>query len=113
MALIGRLRDGLRDIDGVTMYCQDDLAHHIGVLAFNVAGLEAADVGMMLDVDHNIACRTGLHCAPRVHQQLGTVARHGAVRLSVGPFNTASHVETALGAVREIAAMRKPAPAHA
>ena len=113
MALIRQLRDGLREIDGVTMYCQDDLEHHIGVLAFNVAGFEAADVGTMLDVDHNIACRTGLHCAPRVHEQLGTVARHGAVRLSVGPFNTAAHIDTAIGAVREIAAMRKGTPAHA
>ena len=113
MALIRQLRDGLREIDGVTMYCQDDLANHIGVLAFNVAGFEAADVGTMLDVDHNIACRTGLHCAPRVHEQLGTVARHGAVRLSVGPFNTVAHIDTAIGAVREIAAMRKGTPTHA
>lgn len=113
MGLIRQLRDGLRHIDGVTMYCQDDLDQHIGVLAFNVAGFEAADVGTMLDVDHNIACRTGLHCAPRVHAQLGTVALHGAVRLSVGPFNTAAHIDTAIGAVREIASMRKPTPAHA
>ena len=108
MALIRRLRDGLAAIDGVTMYCQDDLANHIGVLAFNVAGYEAADVGMMLDVDHNIACRTGLHCAPLVHEQLGTAALHGAVRLSVGPFNTAEHIETAIGAVHEIATSPTP-----
>jgi selenocysteine lyase/cysteine desulfurase len=112
MSLIRRLRDGLREVDGVTLYCQDDLASHIAVLAFNVAGFEAADVGMMLDVDHNIACRTGLHCAPRVHEQLGTVALHGAVRLSVGPFNTAEHIEHALGAVREIASMRRPVGAR-
>ena len=111
MALTLQLRDGLRAIDGVTMYCQDDLANHIGVLAFNVEGYEAADVGMMLDVDHNIACRTGLHCAPLVHEQLGTAAIHGAVRLSVGPFNTAGHIETAIGAVHEIASSRKPVAA--
>jgi cysteine desulfurase family protein len=106
VSLTRRLRDGLRAIDGVTLYCQDDLTDHIGVLAFNVEGLEAADVGTMLDVDYNIACRTGLHCAPLVHEQLGTVSRHGAVRFSVGPFNTTEQIDTAIGAVREIASAR-------
>jgi cysteine desulfurase family protein len=106
MALITRLRDGLREIGGVTLYCQDDLTNHIGVLAFNVDGMDAADVGTMLDVDYAIACRTGLHCAPLVHEQLGTAAIHGAVRLSVGPFNTAEQIEHAISAVREIAAVR-------
>ncbi len=107
-ALTGRLRDGLRAIDGVTLYCQDDLTDHIGVLAFNVAGMEAADVGTMLDVDYSIACRTGLHCAPLVHEQIGTAALHGALRFSVGPFNTREQIERAIGAVQEIASARRP-----
>lgn len=108
MALTERLRDGLRAIDGVTLYCQDDLTDHIGVLAFTVDGFEAADVGTMLDVDYNIASRTGLHCAPLVHEQLGTADLHGAIRFSVGPFNTDAHVDAAVGAIREIAALRQP-----
>jgi cysteine desulfurase family protein len=109
MMLARRLRDGLRAIEGVTLYCQEDLANHIAVLAFNIDGLEAADAGTMLDVDFNIACRTGLHCAPRLHEQLGTERIHGAVRFSVGPFNTVEHIDQAIGAVREIAATRHPA----
>ena len=107
MKLTKQLRDGLRDIPGVTLYCQDDLANHIGVLAFNVAGLEAADTGTMLDVDYNIACRTGLHCAPLVHEQLGTDKIHGAVRFGIGPFNTEEHILTAIAAVRDIASFRR------
>lgn len=110
MRLARGLRDGLAQIEGVTLYCQDDLTDHIAVLAFNIDGMEASDVGMMLDVDHQIACRTGLHCAPLVHEQLGTAA-HGAVRFSVGPFNTEEEVKTAVGAVQEIAHLRKPAAA--
>jgi selenocysteine lyase/cysteine desulfurase len=100
------LRDGLREIPGVTMYCQDDLANHIAVFLFNIVGLEAGDTGTMLDVDHNIACRTGLHCAPIVHEQLGTDKIHGAVRFGVGPFNTEDQIKTVIGAVREVAASR-------
>jgi cysteine desulfurase family protein len=106
MKLTAMLRDGLADIPGVVMYCQDDLADHIGVLAFNIEGVEAGDVGTMLDVDHNIATRTGLHCAPLVHEQLGTDKVHGAVRFGIGPFNTEEHIMAAIGAVREIAASR-------
>jgi len=105
MKLATKLRDGLKGIDGVTMYCQDDLAQHISVLPFNVTGMEAMNVGTILDVDHNIACRTGLHCAPLVHEGLGTDKIHGAVRFGIGPFNTEEHIDAAIGAVREIAEM--------
>ncbi|MBN1425639.1 aminotransferase class V-fold PLP-dependent enzyme [Candidatus Fermentibacteria bacterium] len=107
MHLCTMLRDGLQGIEGVTIYCGDDLTDHISVLAFNVDGMEAGNVGTILDVDHNIACRTGLHCAPLVHEQLGTVPIHGAVRFGIGPFNTEEHIEAAIQGVREIASMRR------
>jgi len=107
MKLTRLLRDGIKDIDGVTMYCQDDLKNHIAILPFNINGFEALNTGTMLDVDYNIACRTGLHCAPLVHEQLNTMDIHGAVRFGIGPFNTEKHIETAVQAVREIAELQK------
>jgi len=107
MALLRLLRDGLKEIPGVVLYCLDDLAHHIAVMSFNIRGYEAADVGTILDVDYNIASRTGLHCAPRVHEQLGLDRTHGAVRFGLGPFTTEEDINGALQAVREIAAGRE------
>jgi cysteine desulfurase family protein len=107
MKLATMLRDGLQAIEGVTLYCQDDLTDHISVILFNVDGFEALNTGTMLDVDHNIACRTGLHCAPLVHQQLGTADIHGGVRFGIGPFNTEEHIEAAIHAVEEIAASQR------
>jgi cysteine desulfurase / selenocysteine lyase len=104
MGLMRRLVTGLREIPGVTMYCQDDLTNHIAVMACNVNGFEAGETGTILDVDHNIACRTGLHCAPMVHEQLGIDKIHGAVRFGIGPFNTEAHIDAALAGMREIAA---------
>lgn len=103
------LRDGLGAIEGVTLYCADEVPgrERISVLSFNVAGFEAGDVGTMLDVDHGIACRTGLHCAPMVHEHLGTDKLHGSVRFGVGPFNTADHVAAAVRAVAEIAELAR------
>lgn len=107
MKLARMLRDGLAAIPGVTLYCQEDLTNHIAVLCFNVDGMDAGDVGTMIDVDHNIACRTGLHCAPLVHEQLGTAKIRGAVRFGIGPFNTEGHIQAAIEAVSETAAFMK------
>jgi cysteine desulfurase family protein len=109
MGLWRRIRDGLRAIPGVTLYCADDIAggERISVLSFNVAGFDAADVGTMLDVDYGIACRTGLHCAPMVHEHLGTDKIHGAVRFGIGPFNTEAQADLAVRAVGEIAELAR------
>lgn len=107
MKLTRMLRDGLREVEGVTMYCQDDLTDHISVLTFNVDGMEALNTGTILDVDYNIASRTGLHCAPLVHEQIGTLDIHGSVRFGVGPFNTEDHIRTAIDAVKDIAEMQR------
>lgn len=107
IALWDRLRKGLQQIDKVITYCAESTANQNAVLSFNIEGWEAADVGTMLDVDYNIACRTGLQCAPLVHQQIGTDKIHGTVRLSLGPFNAEQDIDTTIQAVKEIAAIKR------
>jgi len=102
MALTRKLRDGLASIEGVILYCQEDLSDHIAVLSFNIVGLEALDTSTMLDGEYNIACRSGLHCAPLVHEHLGTDKNGGSVRLSIGPFTTEVHIEKVIEAVSQI-----------
>jgi cysteine desulfurase family protein len=102
MNLCQRLVRGFRQIDGVITYCCENLENHLATLTVNVDGLEAGDVGIMLDVDHNIATRTGLHCAPLVHRQLGIESIHGGVRFSIGPFNTEEHIDAAIAAMDDI-----------
>jgi cysteine desulfurase family protein len=106
MELFTRLQQGLADIDGVTLHGSTELADRLPVLSLTVEGWDPADVGVLLDGDHNVACRTGLQCAPLIHEQMGTAPR-GTVRLSVGPMNTADDVEAAIHGVRDIAAVRR------
>ena len=106
MALWEKLRTNLQNTKGVTTYCAVDSNNQNPVLSFNINGFEAGDVGMMLDVDYDIACRTGLQCAPKVHEQIGTIDKHGTVRLSIGPFTTEAEIDTAIEAVRDIARMK-------
>jgi cysteine desulfurase family protein len=103
IGLAKRLVEGLRQIDGVRLYCCDSLENHLSTVSMNIAGLDAADVGTMLDVDHNVATRTGLHCAPLVHRQLGTLSIHGSVRFSIGALNTEAHIDAAVQGIAAIA----------
>ena len=106
MDLWEKLKNGIRQIEGVTTYCAGTRENQNPVLSFNINGFEAGDVGTMLDVDYNIACRTGLQCAPKVHEGINTVDIHGTVRFSMGPFSTDDHINAAIEAVKEIASIR-------
>jgi selenocysteine lyase/cysteine desulfurase len=103
MELWERLRRGLQAIPSVVTYCADSRDNHTAVLSFNLLGWEAADVGAILDANYDIACRTGLECAPLVHERLGTDKLFGTVRFSLGPFNTEAEIDKAIAAVAEIA----------
>jgi cysteine desulfurase family protein len=107
MALARRLVDGFRRIEGLRLYCCDSLENHLSTVTVNLEGVDAGDVGTILDVDHNIATRTGLHCAPLVHQQIGTMEIHGGVRFSIGAFNTGAQVDAAIDAMKEIACWKE------
>jgi hypothetical protein len=76
---------------------------HLPVFVFNIDGLPADQAGALLDVEHDVITRTGLHCAPRVHDGIGTFEEDGTVRFSPGVFTTDSDVERAINAVADIA----------
>ncbi|MCX5914385.1 MAG: aminotransferase class V-fold PLP-dependent enzyme [Deltaproteobacteria bacterium] len=101
MELLKRLRDGLSFLKGIELYCTEDLSNHVGLLTANIQGIDPADVGAILDADFGIAVREGLHCAPLVHESLGTSPK-GGVRFSLGPFNTGEDIDQAFAAMAEI-----------
>lgn len=103
--LARRLREGVRDVPGVTVYGGWPVAPERcgSIVALNVDGLDSAEVADALSAGWGIACRAGAHCAPLMHRALGT-ERRGIVRLSCGWFNTEEEVDVAAAAVREIAA---------
>jgi cysteine desulfurase family protein len=104
-ALAAMLAQGLREIRGVTVYFPTDGQRRVPTLSITVKGWDPSDVGTLLDVDYNILTRTGLQCAPKVHEHLGTAPR-GTVRFSVGPLNTQEDILGAVKAIGEIAAIR-------
>jgi len=105
MELLTMLQAGLEEIPGVTLWGTRDLQRRVATLSMTVENYDAADIGTILDVEYGIQTRTGLHCAPLIHEHHGTTPR-GTVRFSAGPFNTQKHMETAIRAVAEISADR-------
>ena len=97
-ALARRLREGLGNIRGVTLYGGPPEAAHTAVVSFNLSTLDSGQAADALN-RRGIAVRGGLHCAPSIHAWLGT---SGAVRASLGPFNTEKDVDALLTAVQEM-----------
>ena len=104
--LMAELQAGLEAIDGVTLIGTRNLERRVATLSFTVAGYDPSDVGTILDVDYGILTRTGLQCAPLIHEHHGTTPR-GTVRASIGPFNTSAHMRAMVEAVAAIAADRR------
>jgi cysteine desulfurase family protein len=107
MKVTKKLIEGLRQIDGVRLYCVEKLENHLPTILMNVEDMDPGDVGVMLDVDYDVATRTGLHCAPLAHKQLGTDRTHGGVRFSIGPFNKEAEVDSAINGVTAITAFAR------
>jgi len=105
MELSGMLLEGLRDNPKVHLYCCGSSDRHLPVLSTNVEGFESTQTGEILDVEHDIATRIGLHCAPLAHVGVGTTPK-GTVRFSVGPFNTTEHIQAAIEGMKDVASMR-------
>jgi cysteine desulfurase/selenocysteine lyase len=106
MERLTRLRDGLAAFKGIRLYCAGSLTNHVGLLTVTLDHIAPTDVGAILDADFGIAVRTGLHCAPLVHQTMGSYP-HGGVRFSLGPFNTDTDIEHALLAMKRISELKR------
>lgn len=109
------LEEKLSKIPGVILYlgkCEQEkesivkeraVEERTGIVPINIEGYKAADVGMVLDEDYNIAVRTGYHCAPLIHKYLKDEDYAGVVRISLGKFNTKEEIDYLVKAVEEIA----------
>lgn len=105
MTLFAILQEGLSDIKGVHIWGTKKLDNRVATMSITMDNYDPSDIGTMLDVEYEIQTRTGLQCAPLIHEYLGTTPR-GTDRFSVGPFNTREHIDTAIKAVAEISATR-------
>ena len=100
--LMRRFYEGVRSIPGVTVYGDFTAPERAAIVTLNIRDYDSAEIADILAEDYGIATRAGAHCAPRMHEALGTV-QQGAVRFSFSFFNTEEEADAAVSAVRELA----------
>lgn len=98
-ALTERLRAGLQQVPGLTLYSP---SNSLGVLSVNLEGYDSAELSVVLERQYGILTRPGLHCAPLAHEAIGTYP-HGTTRISVGYSTTEDEVDAVIEALRGLA----------
>lgn len=100
-SLMYRFYNGVIKIPNVRVYGDFTQKLRCPIVSLNIQGLDSAAVGDALFASYGIAVRSGAHCAPLMHQALGT-QELGAVRFSFSYCNTEEEIDTAIEAVKEI-----------
>jgi cysteine desulfurase family protein len=98
--LISYLLEELKKLSYVKIYGSHSVKQRSPVLSFNMEGIDASIIGEQLN-EEGIAVRTGYHCAPLIHDVIGTEYA-GTVRVSPGYFNTFEDIEKLLVAILRI-----------
>lgn len=99
--LTRHLLQGLHELPSATVVGPGEATRQSPTVSFNLAGMEASEVGLRLDEEHHVLCRVGLHCAPGSHRTLGTYPG-GTVRLSIGPFLTSFEIDRVLEGLTQL-----------
>ena len=100
-ALAQRFEDGVRAVPGVKLYGGGGV-DRTGIVALNIGDADSALVADMLNTAFDICTRAGAHCAPLMHEALGTDMQ-GAVRFSFSHFNAVEEVDAGINAVATLA----------
>jgi cysteine desulfurase family protein len=89
----------LKTIPGITIYNEHP---DLPVVAFDITGIDNHEAGFILARAYNVITRTGLHCAPLVHERID--GGNGCIRASFSYFNTRDECTAAVEAISEVAA---------
>jgi cysteine desulfurase / selenocysteine lyase len=96
--LTGYLVRELKKQENIVIY---NKAPGLPVVSFNITALGNDEVGFILAKVYQVITRTGLHCAPLVHDRID--GGQGCIRVSFSYFNTIDECRRAADAIREVA----------
>lgn len=102
LAAAARLRRELSRIAGVRLFPAEENGPSTGIVSFRLEGWAVEELGFALGRSFQIVCRAGLHCAPLLHQAMGS-APDGTIRFSTSGFTSDMDIEAAIEAVGRLA----------
>lgn len=100
--LMKRFYDGVKDIPNIKIYGDFSTMDRCAIVTLNIGDYDSSEVSDELLTEYSISTRPGGHCAPLMHEALGTVEQ-GAVRFSFSHYNTEEEVDMAIKAIHELA----------
>lgn len=103
MGLMRRFYNGVKTIPGIRLYGDFKARERVPIVSLNLGEMDSARVSDELSFSCHIAVRAGAHCAPLMHEAMGTAAQ-GMVRFSFSWFNTEAEIDAAVSALAAIAA---------
>ncbi len=101
LLLMWQFYEGIKGIPEIKIYGDFETSMRCPIVSFNVGDIDSSKISDDLSFYYEIATRAGAHCAPKIHEALGT-KEQGAVRFSFSHYNTKEEVEKAIKAVKEI-----------
>ncbi|HPT83238.1 MAG TPA: aminotransferase class V-fold PLP-dependent enzyme [Limnochordia bacterium] len=99
--LTRRFCQRVQEIPGVVVYGDFQARERLPIVSVNVQGVDANRVSADL-AELGICTRSGGHCAPLLHEALGT-RQQGAVRFSFSHLNTPGELDAAVEALGRLA----------
>ncbi len=100
--LTSLLHEELSKMPFVRLYSRPN---YVGITAFSLGGMGSEQAAYRLSEEFAVCVRGGLHCAPLIHEALGT-SDGGLIRASLSPFNTEREVGLFCTAVKSLAGER-------
>lgn len=98
--MMRRLYEGLAELKNVTVYGEQE--KNLGpVLSLNLEDLRSSELAYILQNGYETVVRAGLHCAPLIHQAMGT-QEFGTVRVSISALTKEQDAERFLEIMKEI-----------
>lgn len=109
--LVRTFIDGVSSIETLRYFGPQGVRDRVGVFSVRVEGYTPVGLARDLEARFGILTRPGLHCAPLIHEAIGTAGSGGTTRFSFGPFVSRQDVKYATDALAELAMARAGTPA--
>lgn len=102
--LVRAFIEGASDVEGLRYFGPQGVKDRVSVFSVRIEGIDPHELSAILETEFGILTRSGLHCAPYIHQAIGTTRCGGTTRLSFGPFLSLRDVKFATDALAHVAA---------
>lgn len=100
------LLEEIEKMDGIIIFqkpeTEEEFENHIAVISTAFEKYASDDAGTILDGEYNIAVRTGYHCAPLVHDVIGSKKYGGTIRISIGRYTTKEDIDRLVSAFEDM-----------